>query len=671
MKLVILFFAFVSFESFACDSQLEAGREHMRRGLDTYHEADRVMRRPYNYDVNDECADRAENIEKWESALALFKYSENNFTFAKQQCRSDQKKQAIQGIESAKNNVELTKDTITKLKSELSSICERQRSVNARKVNVCNRYEWGELFAELAGAYSCSEVLLDKITKIDLKDVRVGTIPNNVFSGLVNLEDINLENSGISTLPENLFEGLPKLRIVRLNNNQIKILPRRLFALAPSLVYIGLHKNQIKFLPADLISKNMNLEVIRLDENQIEAIPLAFLNFQDTVSPKFAGINLSSNKISVLHPKMFAWTPNLKEIYINSNSIEVLPEKLLKGLSILNTLELSGNKILSIPADFFESEKFKVINFNQNSISKIDTATFSNLKNLQDLHFQGNKIGVLPSDLLKGMPLLNYFNFAENNVYEIPDGFFSANNKLSTISFWGNHISVIPYDLFFETRELKELYLTQNYLREVPTYAIKNLSKLEILTMRNNLIEEIAPYAFDGLKSLKTLGLKENKIKKLSAQSFAGLSSLSFLDFGGNVIEIPSRQEVGLNPSVKIQGNICFGVISVIAEIRQPNDGTIRIGTEYLYLSNPFEISCDELAAPNPLLPGELINKYIKTDPSRTLIDDEAMLNAKYVISKTKAEAEAVFLKFGKEALLLKEHLEINEITLVDLKFEL
>ena len=73
-------------------------------------------------------------------------------------------------------------------------------------------------------------------------------------------------------------------------------------------------------IKSDCLSSLNNLEIINLDTNQIEEIEIVgFKSFKS-----LRELNLHSNKLKVIHNKMFVDRADIVNLYLYQNSIESL-----------------------------------------------------------------------------------------------------------------------------------------------------------------------------------------------------------------------------------------------------------------------------------------------------------------------------------------------------------
>ncbi|KAM2397325.1 hypothetical protein EV1_033739 [Malus domestica] len=149
----------------------------------------------------------------------------------------------------------------------------------------------------------------------------------------------------------------------------------------------------------------------------------------------------------------------------NCNLCEgAIPEE-IGFLSSLETLDLSGNHLVSLPASISGLSKLKYLNLeNCNLIEGAIPDDIGSLSSLQGLNLSGNHIVSLPASI-SGLSKLEDLNLKDCNLCEgaIPDDFgFLSSLALLTLS--GNHFVSLPASIsglskleFFELRNCKRL----------------------------------------------------------------------------------------------------------------------------------------------------------------------------------------------------------------------
>lgn len=229
-----------------------------------------------------------------------------------------------------------------------------------------------------------------------------------------------------------------------------------------------------------------------LDDELYTLVGLNFLEIADTPLTSIAdGLGKLSNLTSLLLP---------------NNRLETLP-KSVGELVKLKTLNLSNNQITQVPEEVAQLPELETLNLSINQLSE-----FPSVKNLSRLHFldlSHNKLESLPEDLTdSSLSHLSQIRASENCISEIP-GDFSRLPHLNLLDLSENSITDVPADLS-QCFKLKELNLKGNKVKD------RRLKKLidqcptkSILDYLNGVLEKEKKDGGDG----KGKGKKERKKK--------------------------------------------------------------------------------------------------------------------------------------------------------------
>lgn len=205
--------------------------------------------------------------------------------------------------------------------------------------------------------------------------------------------------------------------------------------------------------------------VLQLAEQKLKEVPAEAFHLRDVLR----NLDLSKNKISSL-PENIANFQLLKQFKIDSNRLENLPDVIV-NLKKLEMLNASSNHISSLPR------------------------MFSNLSNLKQLYLNNNKFRHFPLQLI-GLPNLDVVELSNNKIIEIPRGmsdFHAVELNLSQ-----NEISKISEDTHLAPR-LKILRLEENCLLiDAISPTLLRDSKLHTLNLEGNLFEPKQILSLEG-----------------------------------------------------------------------------------------------------------------------------------------------------------------------------
>ncbi|KAL5606507.1 hypothetical protein BROUX41_002912 [Berkeleyomyces rouxiae] len=253
-------------------------------------------------------------------------------------------------------------------------------------------------------------------------------------------------------------------------------------------------------------------------------------------------------------------------------------EDLCNIFGSLETLDLHGNMLLSIPIGLRRLANLTSLNLSHNRISNdsldlISQITslrdlkmaknllygplppsFSNLINLEVLDINGNNVSSLPSNVAK-MNRLRILNLSENSFETLP---FQGLSKLplTEINARKNKLSGVLMDSEATSMPLiQNLDLSCNRITHlVPEGAQLSFPSLHQLTMSVNKLKELP--AMETWTNLMTLAVDENNITDFPP-GFTTLSKLRHVDFSSNDVRIvpPEISAMGSLMMIRLSGN--------------------------------------------------------------------------------------------------------------------
>lgn len=197
-------------------------------------------------------------------------------------------------------------------------------------------------------------------------------------------------------------------------------------------------------------------------------------------------------------------------------------------LTKLMNLDLSYNKLETLPAKFFSLLELRNLNLKYNILKKLDTG-ITDLIMLNYLDLSHNNLTALPigigylvrlimldvsHNLLKNLPpdimsmrALQRLNASFNQLEELPS--LGELRKIETIMFQGNQLTSFP-DVS-GCIALKELHLSDNNITDINMLHLEEVRQLKTLMLENNNIKAI-PEGIIQLINLEYLALSNNNI---------------------------------------------------------------------------------------------------------------------------------------------------------------
>lgn len=218
---------------------------------------------------------------------------------------------------------------------------------------------------------------------------------------------------------------------------------------------------------------------------------------------------------------------HFKKLILFNCEIDFVPKSIVE-IKQLNTLDLSKNKIKSLPSTISGLLELKYLRLYNNRNFNIIPKDIGDLKNLELLDFAGTNVKEIPKSIgsckklvhltgnaskIQGLPseigdckFLKYINLGHNSLTKIPEEI--GNLPLEFLVLSGNKIKQLPKSLS-KLENLWYLSLAKNNLSSFPD-EILSLENLVNLTLNGNRIIQI-PFELSENQSLISLVLDDKE----------------------------------------------------------------------------------------------------------------------------------------------------------------
>uniref|UniRef100_A0A2K5IVP9 Platelet glycoprotein Ib alpha chain n=1 Tax=Colobus angolensis palliatus TaxID=336983 RepID=A0A2K5IVP9_COLAP len=117
-------------------------------------------------------------------------------------------------------------------------------------------------------------------------------------------------------------------------------------------------------------------------------------------------------------------------------------------LPVLGTLDLSHNKLQSLPLLGQTLPALTILDVSFNQLTSLPLGALHGLGKLQELYLKGNELKTLPPGLLTPTPKLEKLSLANNHLTELPAGLLDGLGNLDTLLLQENLLSTIPKGFF-------------------------------------------------------------------------------------------------------------------------------------------------------------------------------------------------------------------------------
>ncbi|XP_052397287.1 podocan-like [Carassius gibelio] len=351
--------------------------------------------------------------------------------------------------------------------------------------------------------------------RLHLKNNKLEKIPAGVFDSLFHLRELYLQNNFLSNdgMDNVTFSHLNSLEYLDLSNNNLSSVP---LGLPRNLILLHLEKNSIQSISANALKPIRNLEYLLLHNNHLRS--------------------------DSIHPTAFQGLKRLHTVHMYNNLLERVPRGLprrAKTLMLLHNLigEIERNDLNTL----YTLTELN-LSYNRLTSARLHREAFRKLRILETLDLSGNKLQTLPLGLPKSLRVLKV---KDNQMDEVPEGALMGMSSLRELYLTNNHLKLnsIYQGAWQELSALTTLDLSGNMLSHIPSDLPESL---EFLHLQNNRISSVSATAFLNTPNIKGIFLRFNRLSvhSVSEESFSHLSRLQVLDIGhGNIS--PNRGDAG------------------------------------------------------------------------------------------------------------------------------
>ena len=197
-------------------------------------------------------------------------------------------------------------------------------------------------------------------------------------------------------------------------------------------------------------------------------------------------LNLDGNKLSEIPKNLSQHLPQLKVLSMKKNNIKSLTN--IQDAYNLWKIDLTENYIANLEDDkgkpgLKNLRYLEEINLSNNNILQISANSFHDLKNLKTLNVSSNQLKNLPSKLFARNKQLNSIDFSYNSIDTIKKDIFDGVYKLRHISFESNKFDILPVQIFTHLDEIKQINFLKNpIICNCSLY--KNLIKISLVSLK-------------------------------------------------------------------------------------------------------------------------------------------------------------------------------------------
>lgn len=308
---------------------------------------------------------------------------------------------------------------------------------------------------------------------------------------LTSLEEISYRYNSMLFVNSHAFYNTPNIKTLKLNINKIAYFNITALKGLQRLETLRLDNNLLTELYIATFEDLINLKTLILRNNRIAAIfNSTFRNLKNLTT-----LDLGGNKITHFQSAALDGLHSLSKFYLDGNNLKQIESSLHHVFQdTLTVLDLQSNQIrflkqrtLSPFKNFTKLRDLKLDGQRPYGLTIIPNKFFSGLTSLQSLYMTNNKIFMLPSDIFDDLRNLTFLTLDNCcvGVTHLQPGIFKNQKNLTKLIIESMVIQSFSKEVFGNLTQLHTLQLNRNGMQSIPVDALESIPKLQYLDIRS------------------------------------------------------------------------------------------------------------------------------------------------------------------------------------------
>ncbi|XP_073259571.1 leucine-rich repeat-containing protein 40-like [Porites lutea] len=351
---------------------------------------------------------------------------------------------------------------------------------------------------------------LSNLERLDCRHNHLTSVP--LLSSCQSLKELYLGNNKITSLNRESFASMTSLSIFGIRDNKINSIPDEITVLK-KLERLDLANNDISGLPYTMGTME-HIKSLVLDGNPLRSLR------RDVV---MRGTQAILKHLRSRIPE--EEKPDATDAPVTSLPVSSPLPTASSGLDVhtitsTKTLNYSNKKSTCIPDDVWDaaiSGDVSTVNLSKNALSEVPSRLLSLGKSLTDLNVSLNKISSLPSEF-GCLSKLSSLNLSINQLSDLPDS-FSRLTTLREINISNNRFKNLP-SVLYSLKSLEIILASGNQIQVIEVESLLPMSSLSTLDLQNNDIAQVPPQ-LGNVTQLRSLQLEGNPFRNPRAAILA------------------------------------------------------------------------------------------------------------------------------------------------------
>lgn len=354
-----------------------------------------------------------------------------------------------------------------------------------------------------------------KLTQLDLGNNSLTSIPETL-GNLKGLNQLYLRYNKLTTIPS--LSSCSSLKELYLGNNQLKSIPQ---GIPSSVAILELRDNQISNVDKEILSvgslqrfdvSNNNLmniipeianmpelKVIILEGNPLRSIRRGLISQGSQAILKY----LRSRIVVTDQPDNQNQTGPSALPQSNSNS-DIIKSHNIKTSSKLDLSKSKDVGVVTATLSEYAGASLVDLNLSVSGLKEVPSECTNFTSTLDILNLSRNKLSSVPS-FLQDFKLLTHLNISSNGIANLPD--LSNLSCLLEINLSSNQFTEIP-SCVYNISTVENILADSNQIETINVEGLNKLKKLSVLSLQYNSIGNVPPELglLENIKSLQIDG---------------------------------------------------------------------------------------------------------------------------------------------------------------------
>ncbi|KAI1891431.1 hypothetical protein AGOR_G00143750 [Albula goreensis] len=261
-----------------------------------------------------------------------------------------------------------------------------------------------------------------------------------------------------------------------------------------TLTVVDLTGNQVNYLPQNFLRKMPSLSRLKLGTNCLESLNISSEEFPANLYE----LDVSNNRLTSLQGNQSSFRELSRLTYLNlsSNSLQLLPPRMFSALPRLSTVDLSYNRVRICPSEE-----------GGDTVSEYsDCAAWRNIISLRQLYLAGCSLRHLPPAAFERTPITHLDLSNNPEILIKQEALTGLGRTLQHLGLANTGLKNFDFSPF---QQLKSLNISSNDIHQLPGSLLS--LRLKLLDLRDNRLTTIPPQQANVLaQSVKTLFLGGN-----------------------------------------------------------------------------------------------------------------------------------------------------------------